>query len=228
MPSIAHFNHKKKQPCDGSNRGSDKENNNSSSKTRRTRSNSKRSIKSFVINNFQEKEGENDNVTIANLLNIKPKTYETPLYRLKGRQMWKYSSSDESTRLLQYAKPAETIFSMRLEILNRRGVRKVRKQGGPVTHLATYFYECIGELNTGFRQCVICSDIGKDWYTDYYYMDLVEICQMRTVLCRMCMDSLVNLHVSRDMNDVNVELEGLRTQQPHGVYIDSFLITCGF
>ena len=228
MPSIAHFNHKKKP----SSNGSSKENNNNknnSNKTRRITSNSKQTIKSFG-NNCQDKDNQqqDDDVTIANLLDNKPKTYETPLYHLKGRQIWKYAAGESIELMQQYAKPVDKMFAMRLEILNRRGVRKVRKQGGPVTHLASYFYECIGELNTGFRQCVICNDIGKDWHTDFYYMDFVEICQVRTVLCRLCMASLVDLHVSCDTSDVSTELNGLRQHQPYGVYVNSFLISCGF
>ena len=50
--------------------------------------------------------------------------------------------------------------------------------------------------------------------------DLVEISQNRT--------GMLNLISSRVPRDVKEKLRRLRLQQPNGVYIDPFLITCGF
>lgn len=151
-------------------------------------------------------------------------TYMKPLRHLKGREVRRYTNLNElSTN--------GSRFKMLLEVFNRRAVRPIRKQIGKasVDMLSDYFFECVGQAGVSSRHCTQCCDVNKSHIKyDWYFIDLVEISQERTVLCLDCMTSVVNKHVQGDMNSIKEELNRLRKKQPCGVYIDSYLISCGY
>ena len=122
--------------------------------------------------------------------------------------------------------------------MNRRGVRDILKplntnNGTATQQLAQYFFENVGEVNVSMRLCVQCRDIGKyKKKYDQYYINLMEITtnNVRTILCSKCMSDLVQMNVgsSSDLRgELIKQLDILRNQQPHGVVVDPFLVTCG-
>ena len=128
--------------------------------------------------------------------------------------------------------------------MNRRGVRDTLKPlennnvtttttTTTTTQLAQYFFEKVGEVSVAMRLCVQCRDVGKNKKKlDQYFIDLMEITTSddRTILCSKCMSDLVKLNVrnSNNRDEVIKRLDILRNQQPDGVVVDPFLITCGY
>ena len=159
-------------------------------------------------------------VKAIDLLDNKPKAFPAPLYHLQGRQLQRYLTLDNIVE--------KNTFEVALEVLNRRGVRKVRKPCPVTNEISQYFFECIGNVQISCRMCVVCRDTHKEHATDRYFVDLVEISEERRVLCLNCMINLVNSQVTSESHITQNELNLLRTQQPRGVYIDPFLITCGY
>jgi hypothetical protein len=209
MPNIAHYshdtNHETEKPHSKDAPGnSGKEKNGKPKKSRRQKIFPKPLYKGKTIE----------------LLENKPKSFSVPLYHLQGKQSQRYLTLDNTER---------NSFEVALEVLNRRGVRKVRKPCPVTNEISQYFYECIGRVQITCRMCVVCRDVHKDHaMIDQYFMDLVEISQERRVLCLNCMINLVNSQVTDEKHTTQNELIALRTQQPRGVYIDPFLITCGY
>ena len=57
-------------------------------------------------------------------------------------------------------------------------------------------WECKGKIRVSFQLCVMCRDVGKlRCRTDRYYLDVIEVCQNRTILCQGCLEKLVYEYV---------------------------------
>ena len=146
--------------------------------------------------------------------------HRIPLYHLKGKESHRYTVVDDS----------DNLFEVKLEILNRRAVRKVKRPHPEehITDLSDYFYECAGKAKVTPKLCTKCRDINKNPKRyDLYYIDIMEISQQRTIFCVDCMKSIVNKTVRGELADVIDELNLLRLLQPHGIYIDPFSVSCG-
>lgn len=154
-----------------------------------------------------------------------------PLYHLKGRESWKYTDIEELSTDIEQLNNDPMLFKISLEILNRRSVRQVLRphHDDEITEIAQYFFECIEKAKVSLKMCTQCRDIDKDrTITDWYFMDLVEISQQRTILCLDCMEGLVKSEVKGTPQDIAEELLELREKQPNGIYMDPFLISCGY
>ena len=212
MPSIAHYSHDHHDKKADKHKSSDGAGENCSKRYHSRRVSIQPKVIKKKIN--------------IDLTNNKPKSFKAPLYHLQGRHRRYYVNCTLDT-------PEETeqcMFKMALEIMNRRSVRKLKKQGCPFTDsVSEYFYVCIGEVRVALKECIMCRDQGKERNsTDFYFMDLVEISKDRTILCSRCFSTLMSFHVPLDYASMKNELLNLREKQPEGVYVDPFLITCGY
>uniref|UniRef100_A0A7M5XEX3 Uncharacterized protein n=1 Tax=Clytia hemisphaerica TaxID=252671 RepID=A0A7M5XEX3_9CNID len=212
MPSIAHYSHDRHDKKSDKHKSSDGVGENSSKRYQSRRVSIQPKAVKKRIN--------------IDLTNNKPKSFKAPLYHLQGRHGRHYVNCTLET-------PVETkqcMFRMALEIMNRRSVRKLKKPGCPFTDtVSEYFYVCIGEVSVALKGCIMCRDQGKERNgMDFYFMDLVEISKDRTILCVGCFSNLVSFHVPMDYLSMKNELLDLREKQPEGVYVDPFLITCGY
>ena len=197
------------------NHGSDK-------KTRRAGRCAENKHNSNTIQQLQKK--ITSKIINQNLPSKQPESFKKPLYHLRGRQMMKYIHQPTENN----DKPQDD-FSIDLELFNRHSVCAVQKPCGTLKRLSSYFYKCIGRSNTSMKLCTVCRDVEKEWQsTDCYYMDFAEITRERTVLCRGCMANLISLCVPPTLCGIQTELEQVRMAQPEGVYVDPFLITCGY
>jgi len=144
-----------------------------------------------------------------------------PLYHLKGREQRKYTEPPLY----------ETLFDVKLEILNRRAVRKVKRphpEGDHITDLSDWFYECTGKAKVTSRLCSKCRDGNKSSKRyDLYFIDLIEISQQRTIFCYDCVKMIIDERVQGSMSEIRDELKLLRVIQPNGVYVDPFSVSCG-
>ena len=155
----------------------------------------------------------------------------TPLYHLEGRYSPRYQQNADFNTDSDF-------FDVSLELMNRRGVRKTLKPlNGATQRMAKYFFEKVGKVNVVMRLCVKCRDVGKKkGELDHYFIDLMEIAmnEERTVLCSKCMEDLMRLNVQTsstgvdEIDEILIELEVLRNEQPHGIVVNPFLITCGY
>ena len=94
--------------------------------------------------------------------------------------------------------------------------------------ICQYFFECVACFITRFQYCTKCRDIGKQKDAhDYYYINLVEITQERTVVCSNCMYHLLKKYVHGTEEFLREELRLVRLKQSNGVLVDPFLISCG-
>ena len=149
-------------------------------------------------------------------------TTGTPLNHLKGRK----------TRHYVDVLPIEVLdlFQVALEIYNRKGVRPMKKSciETTLTTICSYFYECVGKVKVSMKSCTDCRDTEKQRHMyDYYYMNLVEISQERTVRCSNCMYLFLKKHIHGSQSKLREELEFLRLGQTDGVLVDPFSISCG-
>ena len=150
--------------------------------------------------------------------------HRVPLYHLKGREQRKYTDTPGK-------EPSLSLFDVKLEILNRRAVRKIKRphpEGDEITELSEWFYECAGKAKVTSRLCSKCRDGNKSSKRyDNYFIDLVEISQQRTVYCDDCMSEIINEQVKGSISEIRDELNLLRVNQPNGVYVDPFSLSCG-
>lgn len=147
--------------------------------------------------------------------------HRVPLYHLKGKESRRYTTLN---------KVDNDLFEIKLEILNRRGVRKVKRPHPEegVTDLSDYFYECAGKAKVTSKLCTKCRDMNKTPKRyDLYYIDIMEISQQRTIFCVDCMKTIVDSAVTGNLTDIRDELNLLRLLQPNGIYIDPFSVSCG-
>lgn len=156
-----------------------------------------------------------------------------PLYHLKGKEIWKYIDVEplDPDEVEILTKDPNILFKRSLEVLNRRGVRPLFRphHDEEITDICRYFFDNIGHARVSVKMCTQCRDISKDRTgKDWYFMDLMEISQQRTILCLECMGEVVKQEVVGTPQDIAQELLDLREKQPHGVYVDPFLITCGY
>eukprot|EP00111_Clytia_hemisphaerica_P019488 TCONS_00057486-protein len=160
-----------------------------------------------------------------NLFRKQDPRFFMPLYHLQGKYSPRYQELEDLDN-----HDVMNLFEISLEILNRRGVRPLLKPLEGVHNLAEYFFEKIGKANPGAHLCVQCRDYDKDENRtdDFYYMNLMEISKKRTILCSDCMKTVVSTHVTGEVDELLEELENLRKEQPGGVNVDPFLVSCGF
>ena len=170
-------------------------------------------------------------ITVLNLATYQPKPPQ-PLNHLRGKDIFKYVGEDMLNNSCN-----KLLLSDSLEVYNRSGVRPLNKPlNGPlerplgnqeITEIAQYFFECIGKAKVVLRFCTQCMDDEKQRNMfDWYFIDITEISQQRTILCLTCMNDLLRKYVHG--KDVMGRLMELRRQQPNGVYVDPFLISCGY
>ena len=122
------------------------------------------------------------------------------------------------------------LFQVALEIYNRKGVRPMKKSciETTLTTICSYFYECVGKVKVSMKSCTDCRDTEKQRHMyDYYYMNLVEISQERTVRCSNCMYRFLKEHIHGSESNLRQELKFLRLRQVDGVLVDPFSISCG-
>lgn len=149
--------------------------------------------------------------------------FPTPLYHLRGRETKRYTKIDSMESL--------DIFSAALELFNRKGVRPMKRPAADddESEIAPYFFESVGKAKVTPKLCTECRDISKSRKRyDIYYIDLAEISQERNVMCSDCMYKLLKKHIFGREEQIKLELSALRDLQQNGVYIDPFLISCGF
>ena len=85
------------------------------------------------------------------------------------------------------------------------------------------------EFSRFFQWCVCCGDRDRHFLGfDFYYVDLVEIAQTRGARCSGCMYRLLKQNIRGSEEALKQELCYLRVEQPDGVLVDPFLITCGY
>ena len=150
--------------------------------------------------------------------------FPTPLYHLKLRSKIVYTSLPLVDQL--------NLFQVALELFNRKGVRKIKKDSDDdcqSDEMCHYFFQSVGKAKVSPKLCTECRDMQKNRFRyDYYYVDLVEISQERTVVCSDCMYQLLRKHISGTEADLRSQLKDFRQQQPHGVLVDPFLVSCGY
>ena len=156
-----------------------------------------------------------------------------PLNHLRGKGSFKYIG-----RNIPSISCHKILLCDSLELFNRSGVRPLLKTLNKsmdvtlahhknITEIARYFFECIGRVKVTLRFCIQCIDGQKHRSMfDWYFIDISEISQQRTILCLSCMNDLLRKYVHG--TDVMGRLIELRRQQPNGVYVDPFLISCGY
>lgn len=163
----------------------------------------------------------------------------TPLYHLEGRATVKYLEDE----LLPVHRL--DLFQVALELFNRHNVRNINNVPGKVSkvrgrvrgktvtggengEMSSCFYECSGKMKVTLKLCSRCRDVEKQrGRFDYYYIDLVEISQTRTVQCSTCMYHFLRKHVQGQDFELREELQYLRNKQKRGILVDPFLISCG-
>ena len=149
--------------------------------------------------------------------------FPTPLYHLRMRTKVMYTNIPLVNEL--------DLFQVALELFNRKGVRNIKKNSDEdfqSNEMCQYFFQSVGKAKVTPKLCTECRDVQKHRFRyDYYYMDLVEISQERRVMCSDCMYQLLKEHISGTETELRNELTELRQQQPNGVLVDPFLISCG-
>lgn len=124
----------------------------------------------------------------------------------------------------------DCFFKNALELYNRKSVRdllQVHPEDESITEMCTYFYKSVGTALVNLKLCVECGDSGKwKFDNDEYYMNITEVSHIRTVLCSRCMLALMENNI--DAATVEQDLEVMRTTQPNGVYVDPYLLACGY
>ena len=60
--------------------------------------------------------------------------------------------------------------------------------------------------------CVLCKDLGKEKYSrDRYYLDVLEVRQCRTILCRSCLEYFLHKDVGNSLEDIERKLRDMDT-----------------
>ena len=191
------------------------------------RSNRRQSPRSSTATTNDE---EYDNASISISLDIVSPTIDirvppsmlTPLTHLKGRERMRYTVPSPIEKM--------DLFQVALELFNRKGVRPMRNMDDDCApEICAYFYECVGRMKRKFQWCVQCGDREREFLGyDYYYVDLVEIAQSRGARCSGCMYRVLKQNIQGSETALRQGLRYLRVEQPDGVLVHPFLITCGY
>ena len=106
-------------------------------------------------------------------------------------------SVDESLQpsFLHYYYPTENHFTNALECYNEQ----LQHSDGETNSAKRW--ECKGEIQASFQLCILCKDIGKPKsYKEKYFLNVNEIKQNRTILCKGCLGYLMKNNFNK-MND---------------------------
>lgn len=94
----------------------------------------------------------------------------------------------------------QQVFEAALAVYNKQ----LLSHGSPGCSRVQQRWECRGEIRASFQLCVACKDIGKKKsYRETYYLDVLEVRQCRTILCRCCMENLLYKNVGSYFNNNN-------------------------
>lgn len=118
-----------------------------------------------------------------------------------------------------YFYPSSRDFSVALEVMNRRAVKRISKENKGLEDVwyCDYLWEYKGHVTAGQQFCIICRDIGKPRnMLEKYYMDTVELKQERSILCHGCMGRMLKENVGNDIQKLRLELNNLRKKHSIG------------
>lgn len=118
-----------------------------------------------------------------------------------------------------YFYPTSKMFSVALEVLNRRCIQKITKDESDEandTWHCDYHWEYKGKVTAGQQLCISCRDVGKARsMLEKYYMDTVELKCERSILCHGCMGHILKEQVGDDCDKLQMELTNF--QKKHSV-----------
>ena len=74
-------------------------------------------------------------------------------------------------------------------------------------------WECKGKIRVSLQLCVSCKDIGKKRSgSDMYYLDVLEVKQYRTILCKGCLGQIIHTNVGDSLSEIEENLKNLQCQ----------------
>ena len=80
------------------------------------------------------------------------------------------------------------------------------------------FFECKGAIRVSQRMCSRCYDSNKlATKTDFYYVDLTERVQNRTILCQGCLGFMLKEEVGCNDKEIKQKLNFLKSEQSDSI-----------
>ena len=105
--------------------------------------------------------------------------------------------------------PDERTFKAALDLFNIQ-----TKQSSSSSSTTPQKWECKGKIRASLQLCVLCKDIGKrKSQIDAYYLDVMEVKQYRTILCKGCLAYVLHRHVGCSLSDIEKKLKELLSKE---------------
>ena len=111
-------------------------------------------------------------------------------------------SSTQPDVRLQSHYPDKKVFRAALELFNKQ-----MEVNSSTSSSILQRWECKGKIRVSLQLCVSCKDIGKKRSkSDTYYLDVLEVKQCRTILCKGCLGHILYKHFGGSLSEIEKKL----------------------